>query len=112
MGSINNIDSLQRTWKKNKVLEAIKSLFKDKNQVTTVIMTDYDKSFIKNKIASKFTSYLNWKDFWTLQFLDKKWHDIVMEQENKTLHFKVNNRFVKDFNLNDIWVIKKLIETV
>lgn len=94
------------------VLKSLKAVFKYKKNASTLIIADYDKKLIRNTIAWKFTAYMNGRDFWTLEFHDKEWHDIIMEQEDETLRIKVDKKYVKDLNLNKVWVIRKLIEAV
>jgi len=54
----------------SKVLSQIKKMISIKQNPTTIIMTDYDKKFIRNTITSKLVNYRNGREFGTLEYLD------------------------------------------
>ncbi len=112
MKTLNTLDYQQGRQRPNKVMERLKAVFQQKNNPATLITADYDSKLVRNTLATKFTQYMNGKEFGTLEFHDKEGNDIIMEQEYETLHIKVDNKQVKDFNLNEVWVIKRLIEAV
>lgn len=113
MRTISNLDQYNgQKSKPNKVLEALRNIVKHRSNPTTLITSEYDKKLIRNTIASKYSAYMNWKEFWTLEFHDKEWHDIIMEQEEETLHIIVDHNKTLNFNLNKVWAIKNLIEAV